>query len=80
MCSSDLSDVTIGDADQYMSLEINAQGQIVSYGTGSIAIANTQVSGLGTMSTQDADNVDITGGSIVNLTTFDGITIDGGTY
>ena len=43
-------------------------------------IANTQVSGLGTMSTQAASNVAITGGSITNLTTFDGITVDGGTF
>jgi hypothetical protein len=45
-----------------------------------IAIANTQVSGLGTMSTQNAASVAITGGSITNLSTFDGITIDGGTF
>jgi len=36
--------------------------------------------GLGTMATQNANNVAITGGSIINLTTFDGITIDGGSY
>ena len=35
---------------------------------------------LGTMSTQNANSVAITGGTITNLTTFDGITIDGGTY
>jgi hypothetical protein len=32
------------------------------------------------MSTQNANSVAITGGSIQNLTTFDGITIDGGTF
>lgn len=36
--------------------------------------------GLGTISTQSAASVSISGGSITNLTTFDGITIDGGTY
>lgn len=36
--------------------------------------------GLGTIATQAASSVSITGGSITNLTTFDGITIDGGTY
>lgn len=36
--------------------------------------------GLGTISVQNANNVTITGGSISNLTTFDGITIDGGTF
>ena len=41
----------------------------------------TAVSGaLGTMSTQNANAVAITGGSVTNLTTFDGITIDGGTF
>lgn len=36
--------------------------------------------GLGSMATQSAGGVAITGGSISNLTTFDGITIDGGTF
>lgn len=44
--------------------------------------AATARSALGclSMSTQASTNVSITGGSISNLTTFDGITIDGGTY
>ena len=36
--------------------------------------------GLGSIATQAAGNVAITGGSITNLTTFDGITVDGGSY
>ena len=36
--------------------------------------------GLGSIATQAANSVAITGGSITNLTTFDGITIDGGSY
>ena len=48
--------------------------------TASSTIPNTDITGLGTMSTQAASNVAITGGSITNLTTFDGITIDGGTF
>jgi len=36
--------------------------------------------GLGSIATQSASSVSITGGSITNLTTFDGVTIDGGTY
>lgn len=48
--------------------------------TASATIPNTDISGLGTMSTQSAASVAITGGSIINLTTFDGITIDGGTF
>lgn len=42
--------------------------------TGAVTLSNTDISGLGTMSTQNANNVNITGGSI------DGITIDGGTF
>lgn len=36
--------------------------------------------GLGTIATQDSSNVNISGGSITGLTTFDNITIDGGTF
>ena len=36
--------------------------------------------GLGSIATQASNSVSITGGSITNLTTFDGITIDGGSY
>lgn len=69
-----------GGASQTLSATVNAQGQLTALSAQSIAIANTQVSGLGTMSTQNANNVAITGGSITNLSTFDGITIDGGTF
>lgn len=59
-------------------------GYIYGNGTGaftaSTTIPNTAITGLGTMSTQNANAVAITGGSISNLTTFDGITIDGGTF
>lgn len=48
--------------------------------TASTTIPNTAISGLGTMSTQNANNIAVTGGSLTNLTTFDGITIDGGTF
>ena len=69
-----------GSASSVGQFTVNAQGQLTAASTTSIAIANTQVSGLGTMSTQAASGVAITGGSITNLATFDGITIDGGTY
>ena len=69
-----------GLASKTLSATVNAQGQLTALSASDIAIANTQVSGLGTMSTQNANNVAITGGSIQNLTTFNGITIDGGTF
>lgn len=43
------------------------------------ATARTNL-GLGSIATQAASSVAITGGSIINLTTFDGVTIDGGTF
>ena len=46
---------------------------------GNAAAARTTL-GLGSISTQNANSVAITGGSIQNLTTFDGITIDGGSF
>jgi hypothetical protein len=56
------------------------KGNGTSAFTASSTIPNTDISGLGTMSTQAASGVAITGGSITNLTTFDGNTIDGGTF
>ena len=57
---------------------VNAQGQLTSLSATPIAIANTQVSGLGTMSTQNANNVAITGGSITG-TPISGSTVGGTT-
>lgn len=71
---------TYGSASQSVSATVNAQGQLTALSAQAIAISNSQVSGLGTMSTQSAASVAITGGSVTNLTTFDGITIDGGTF
>jgi len=75
-----ITPTSYGSASSVATFTVNAQGQLTTAATTAIAIANTQVSGLGTMSTQSASSVAITGGSITNLTTFDGITIDGGTY
>lgn len=69
-----------GAASKSLSATVNAQGQLTSLSEQSIAITLSQVTDAGTMAAQAASNVAITGGSITNLTTFDGITIDGGTY
>ncbi len=55
---------TYGSASQVPVFVTNAQGQVTGVTNTAIAIANTQVSGLGTMSTQNANAVAITGGSI----------------
>jgi len=64
---------TYGSASAVPVFTTNASGQITAVTNTTIAIANTQVSGLGTMSTQNANAVAITGGSIdgttVGLTT-----------
>ena len=50
-------------------------------GTGATTASGARTSlGLGTIAIQNANSVSITGGSITNLTTFDGINIDGGTF
>ena len=55
---------TYGSASSVPVFTTNVYGQVTSVSNTSIAIANTQVSGLGTMSTQNANNVAITGGTI----------------
>jgi hypothetical protein len=59
---------TYGSASQVPVFVTNASGQITSVTNTAIAIANTAVSGLGTMSTQNAGSVAITGGTINGTT------------
>ena len=55
---------TYGSASQVPVITTNASGQVSNVTNTAIAIANTAVSGLGTMSTQNASSVAITGGTI----------------
>jgi hypothetical protein len=55
---------TYGSASSVPVVAVNAQGQITSATNTAIAITNAQVSGLGTMSTQNSNSVSITGGTI----------------
>ena len=66
-----------GSASNTLTATVNAQGQLTALAATPIAISNTQVSGLGTMSTQNANNVTISGGSITGIT--DLAIADGGT-
>jgi len=59
---------TYGNASAVAQFAVDAQGRITSAGNVTIAIANSAVSGLGTMSTQNANNVAITGGNITGIT------------
>lgn len=59
---------TYGNATAVSQIVVDAQGRITSAGNVTIAIANSAVSGLGTMSTQNANAVAITGGTVNGIT------------
>ena len=70
---------TYGNAAAVSQVTINAQGQITNAVNVAISIANSAVTGLGTMSVQNANAVAITGGSIsgANVSSSN-VTITGG--
>jgi hypothetical protein len=72
-----VSAASYGSASNTLTATVNAQGQLTALAATPIAIANTQISGLGTISTQNANAVAITGGSITGIT--DLAVADGGT-
>jgi len=70
---------TYGTATAVPQITINAQGQITSASRVNILIPTSQITGLGTMATQNANAVAITGGTI-NQTTIGGTTAAAGTF
>jgi hypothetical protein len=68
-----------GSASNTLTATVDAQGRLTAMAATPIAIANTQVSGLGTMSTQNASAVAVTGGTI-NGTTVGASTPAAGTF
>jgi hypothetical protein len=70
---------TYGTATQVSQVTVDAQGRITSAANVAIAIANSAVSGLGTMSTQNANNVTITGGSVTANVTSANVNLTGST-
>jgi hypothetical protein len=68
LASTTVTAATYGSASSVPVFAVNAQGQLTSVTDTAIAIANTAVSGLGTMSTQNANAVAITGGAIDGAT------------
>lgn len=77
--NSGVTATTYGSASAVPVFAVNAKGVITSVTDTPIAISNTQVSGLGTMSTQNASAVAITGGAI-NGTTIGATTPAAGTF
>jgi len=70
---------TYGSASAVPVFTVNSQGQLTSVTNTNISIPSGQVSGLGTMATQNASSVAITGGNI-NGTTIGGTTPAAGTF
>jgi hypothetical protein len=64
--TSGVSAGSYGTASQVSQITVDAKGRVTSASNVAIAISNAAVSGLGTMSTQNANNVTITGGSFSN--------------
>ena len=79
IATTGVSAATYGSASIVPVIAVNTQGQITSATNTTIAIANTQVSGLGTMSTQNANAVAVTGGTI-NGTTIGATTASSGAF
>jgi len=77
IATTGVSATTYGSASSVPVIAVNTQGQITSATNTTIAIANTQVSGLGTMSTQNASNVSITGGSLNSVAIGQSVAGDG---
>lgn len=59
---------TYGNATAVASFTVDQQGRLTNAGNVTIAISNSAVSGLGTMSTQNANAVSITGGTVNGIT------------
>jgi trimeric autotransporter adhesin len=79
IATTGVSASTYGSASTVPVIAVNTQGQITSATSTSISISPSQVSGLGTMATQNANAVAITGGTI-NGTTIGGTTPAAATF
>ena len=70
LANTAVSSGSYGNAATVATFTVDAQGRLTAASNATIAITNSQVSGLGTMSTQNANAVAITGGvvSVANVT------------
>ena len=71
---------TYGSASNVSQVTIDAQGRITSASNVAIVVANSSVTGLGTMSTQNANAVAITGGNVVANVTVTNTTAASATF
>lgn len=70
---------TYGNATSVAQVTIDAQGRITNAANVTIAISTANVSGLGTMATQNANAVTITGGSVTANLTSNNVNLTGTT-
>jgi hypothetical protein len=68
LANTAVTPATYGSATEVAQVQINAQGQVTNASNVAIAISTANVSGLGTMATQNANSVAITGGNATGLT------------
>jgi len=64
LANTAVTPASYGSANTVATFTVDQQGRLTAAANVTIAIANTAVSGLGTMSTQNSNNVTITGGTM----------------
>jgi hypothetical protein len=74
LANTTVSAGTYGDAANVGQFTVDDQGRLTAAANVAISISTANVTGLGTMAVQDANNVAITGGS-VNVTTLEGANV-----
>jgi hypothetical protein len=79
LANTSVASGTYGNATTVSQVTVDAQGRLTNVSNVAIAISNSAVSGLGTMSTQNANAVVITGGTI-NSVSHTGGTFTNGTF
>lgn len=65
LANTAVSPNSYGGANTVATFTVDQQGRLTAAGNTTIAITTAEVSGLGTIATQDANNVNITGGTVV---------------
>ena len=65
LANTAVSPDSYGSANTVATFTVDQQGRLTAAGNTTIAITTAEISGLGTIATQDANNVNITGGTVV---------------
>lgn len=65
LANTAVSPNSYGGANTVATFTVDQQGRLTAAGNTTIAITTAEISGLGTIATQDANNVAITGGTVV---------------